>query len=135
MERKWNSVTYFQYQTKHLFICGGNLVQEKTSKVDVNGSKILFEFSCRDNHKILECGVRLVSEEEESRKVGYFETGGSSDHYTDGEEGYEPKAVQVFQCENIKSNEETCWCWSWFGEEEEDEEEEEEEKTSVMIRR
>lgn len=85
-ELKWNSVNYFQYQTTHLFICGGKLVQE-TPKKDVTASKIMFEFSCRDNHKILECGVRILSEEEErssGNKVGYFETGGSSDHYTDG---------------------------------------------------
>lgn len=51
-ELKWNSVNYFQYQTKHLFICGGNLVLE-TPKVNVTAREILFEFSCRDNHKIL----------------------------------------------------------------------------------
>ncbi|CAE6202693.1 unnamed protein product [Arabidopsis arenosa] len=99
-ELKWNSVNYFQYQTTHLFICGGKLVRE-TPKVDVTAREIMFEFSCRDNHKILECGVRILSEEEESssgNKVGYFETGGSStDHYTDGEEGYEPKAVQFLK--------------------------------------
>ncbi|CAL9223943.1 unnamed protein product [Arabidopsis halleri] len=135
-ELKWNSVNYFQYQTTHLFICGGKLVQE-TPKVDVTASKIMFEFSCRDNHKILECGVRILSEEEESssgNKVGNFETGGSSDHYTDGEEGYEPKALQVSQYENINNT--SCWSWFkklWSGEEDDDKEEAE--KTSIMIRR
>lgn len=138
-ELKWNSVNYFHYQMRHLFICGGNFVRE-TPELDATTSEILFEFSCRDNHKITECGVRILSEEEESSsgsKVRCFETGGCSDHHIDGDGDYEPETVRagLRKFENVKGGEYTC-CWSWLkniwsGEEDD----EEEDKTSIMVRR
>ncbi|XP_018482158.2 disease resistance protein RML1A-like [Raphanus sativus] len=138
-EVKWNSMDYFHYQTKHLFFCGGSLIGE-THEVDVTTREIVFEFSCRDNHEITACGVRIVNEEEKSTSggsVGCFETGGSSNYYhADGDEDYKPEAVQVSLIRNTKGGEYTC-CWSWLkrlwsGEEDD---EAEEDKTSIMVRR
>lgn len=93
MELNWDSMNVSHFLTEHLFICGGNLVQE-TPRVDVIVSKILFEFSCMDNLKILECGVQILSEETESNsgsEVDYFEAGGRNDVHTDGIEYYQPE--------------------------------------------
>lgn len=62
---KLSSGESLQAGNRHLFILGGDLSrqQNKSPEVDVNTSEILFEFTCSDNHKIIECGVRLWEEE------------------------------------------------------------------------
>ena len=126
MELKWDSMNVSHFLTEHLFVCGGNLVQE-TRKLDVQATKILFEFSCVDNLKILECGVQILSEETEScdgSQVDYFDTGGSPDNHTYGDEYYEMDD-EVAQSE-YKYN----WSWLkkfWYGEEDERDDDDEEE--------
>ncbi|XP_033131243.1 disease resistance protein RML1A-like [Brassica rapa] len=141
MELKWDSMNVSHFLTEHLFVCGGNLVQE-TRKVDVQATKILFEFSCVDNLKILECGVQILSEETEScdgSEVDYFDTGGSPDNHTYGDEYYEMDD-EVAQSE-YKYN----WSWLkkfWSGEEDERDDDDEEEyinhhygwKTAMMMK-
>ncbi|CDY35034.1 hypothetical protein Bca4012_099378 [Brassica carinata] len=126
MEIKWDSMNVSHFLTEHLFVCGGNLVQE-TRKVDVQATKIFFEFSCVDNLKILECGVQILSEETEScngSEVDYFDTGGSPDNHTYGDEYYEMDD-EVAQSE-YKYN----WSWLkkfWYGEEYERDDDDKEE--------
>ncbi|KAF8116110.1 hypothetical protein N665_0021s0001 [Sinapis alba] len=115
MEIKWNTMDYFHYQTKHLFLCGD----------------FFFEFSCRDSHNIIVCGVRIVNEEEKRTSggnVGCFKTGSSN--------YYKSEVVQVSLIQNTKGGEYTC-CSSWLkrlwcGDEDD---EAEENKTSIMLRR
>ncbi|ESQ46798.1 hypothetical protein EUTSA_v10028296mg, partial [Eutrema salsugineum] len=120
MELNWDSMNVSHFLTEHLFICGANLVQE-TPKVDVIANKVLFEFSCMDNLKILECGVEILSEETESSsgsEVDYFDTGGSNDDHTDRDEYY-----QLETCEYT-----CCWSWInkiWSGEENDDDDDKE----------
>lgn len=76
-------------RTEHLLIFYGNLFQEKL-RVDVTASEILFKFSCRDKHKIIECGVQIYMEEAESSsssEENYFDAESSSNEedYFDGE--------------------------------------------------
>ncbi|ESQ46766.1 hypothetical protein EUTSA_v10028092mg, partial [Eutrema salsugineum] len=54
-----------QARTQHLYILGGDLShqQNRSPEVDVNTSEFLFEFTCSDNHKIMECGVRILEEQ------------------------------------------------------------------------
>ncbi|CAN6929590.1 unnamed protein product [Brassica oleracea var. botrytis] len=126
MEIKWDSMNVSHFLTEHLFVCGGNLVQE-TRKVEVQATKIFFEFSCVDNLKILECGVQILSEETEScdgSEVDYFDTGGSPDNHTYGDEYYEMDD-EVAQSE-YKYN----WSWLkkfWYGEEDERDDDDKEE--------
>ncbi|KAG2325160.1 hypothetical protein Bca52824_007888 [Brassica carinata] len=141
MELKWDSMNVSHFLTEHLFVCGGNLVQE-TRKVDVHATKILFEFSCMDNLKILECGVKILSEETESCdgiEVDYFDIGGGSDNHMNGDEYYEPDEVAQSKYTGY---------WSWFkkfwpaDEDERDNDDEEEEyitchyglKTAMMMK-
>ncbi|XP_010447574.1 PREDICTED: disease resistance protein RML1A-like isoform X1 [Camelina sativa] len=106
MELNWDSMNVSHFITEHLFICGANLVRESLN-VGVTANEIVFEFSCMDNAKIIECGVQILGEETESNsgsEVDYFETEGITDDHTDRNEYYEPEAAQ---CKY------TCF-WSWF---------------------
>ncbi|XP_048633485.1 disease resistance protein RML1A-like isoform X1 [Brassica napus] len=102
---KWDSINVSHFLTEHLFICGGNLVPGRPS-LDGTANDILFEFSCRDSFKIIECGLQILSGET-------VWTGGSRDHHTYGDGNYEPEAVQVSQREKVQSSKYKC-CWSWL---------------------
>ncbi|KAG5375003.1 hypothetical protein IGI04_039599 [Brassica rapa subsp. trilocularis] len=129
-ELKWNSVNYFHYKTKHLFICGGNLVGE-IHEVDVTAREILLEFSCSDNQRIIACGVRILNKEEESSSGGNV---ANCDYRADGDGDNKSEATQVSRFENTKGGEHTC-CWSWLQNIWPGEENDEEDKTSIMVRR
>ncbi|KAL0725566.1 hypothetical protein Bca4012_040165 [Brassica carinata] len=102
---KWDSINVSHFLTEHLFICGGNLVPGRPS-LDGTANDILFEFSCRDSFKIIECGLQIFRGET-------VWTGGSRDHHTYGDGNYELDAVQVSQRENVQSSKYKC-CWSWL---------------------
>ncbi|ESQ28627.1 hypothetical protein EUTSA_v10019682mg [Eutrema salsugineum] len=96
-ELKWDSMNVSHFLTDHLFICGGNLVPGKPN-VDGTANEILFEFSCRDSFKIIECGVQILNEPIYER----------SDHDT-----YKVQAVQ-HEDENVQSSK-YKGCWSLLG--------------------
>ncbi|KAG2307909.1 hypothetical protein Bca52824_027657 [Brassica carinata] len=105
-----------QVGTQHLFILGGDLSREqnKIPEVDVKTSEILFEFTCSDNHKIIECGVRLWEEEVRKSSITEFPCYKIEDHDNDGDcepEGkgniryqiaYKAEAVEASQFEITK---------------------------------
>lgn len=97
MERNWDSMSVSHFVTEHLFICGANLVRESPN-VNVITNEILFEFSCMDNTKIVECGVQILSDETESSsgsEMDYFESGIiDMDDHMDRDEYYEPEGTQ-----------------------------------------
>ncbi|CAN7017144.1 unnamed protein product [Brassica oleracea var. botrytis] len=89
---KLSSGESFQAGNRHLFILGGDLSrqQNKSPEVDVNTSEILFEFTCSDNHKIIECGVRLWEEEVKKPNITERFCYKIGDHDNDGD--CEPEA-------------------------------------------
>ena len=64
--------------------------QNVSPEVEVNTSEFLFEFTCSDNHKIIECGVQILK---------------------DG-----PKAVGKICYQNVENVDGTklTYCWSCF---------------------
>ncbi|KFK32996.1 hypothetical protein AALP_AA6G316100 [Arabis alpina] len=96
-----------QIRTEHLFIFRGDLLHQQTKhlEVDMNTTEIVFEFTCSDNHKIVECGVRIFKKEYEKRakKECWLEDDQCNIRYqTDKAE-----AVEVSQVENVESTKQT----------------------------
>ncbi|KAG7604533.1 putative TIR domain, AAA+ ATPase domain, P-loop containing nucleoside triphosphate hydrolase [Arabidopsis thaliana] len=99
-------------RTEHLFIFYGDLFSEKIG-VDVSTSEILFKFSCRDKHKIIECGVQIFKEEAESSSSS------SEEEYFDAESSSNEE--EYFDFESSSSSEEDYFdaesssreCWRW----------------------
>lgn len=107
-----------QVRTRHLFILPGDLLHQETQhlEVDVNTSEILFEFTCSDNHKIIECGVRILEEEDEKRvnTEWWFQhdqinigdnTNDHTEYHNDDDDGgdCEPEAVENISYEKEKA--------------------------------
>lgn len=86
-----------QFQMQHLFILRGDFSHQQNGspEVDVHTSEILFEFTCSDNQKIIECGIQIL-------KDGY-------DDYLDSE----PKAVGNICYQNVEVSKHID-CWSCF---------------------
>ncbi|CAN8320834.1 unnamed protein product [Cochlearia groenlandica] len=128
-------------RSEHLFLFSGDLFgqRKRRRQVDVATSEVLFEFSCWYNDDmIIECGVQLLAEEDESSsevdnsgteishsevddfetessstlsEAEYYETGGSN---TDEDVDYEEvEAYMVSQGENNTTNKHTRF-QSWL---------------------
>ncbi|CAA7028353.1 unnamed protein product [Microthlaspi erraticum] len=123
----YNSGHSPQLRTQHLFILSGDLSlsrqQNKTPQVDVDTSEFLFEFTCTDNHKIVECGVQIFKEEVKKRntewpilKPGDKTTDHIDDYGNDDDGVCEPVgniSCQREKAEAVESTKHTD-CWSFI---------------------
>ncbi|VVB09545.1 unnamed protein product [Arabis nemorensis] len=121
-----------QVGMEHLFILRGDLLHEqiRNLEVDLNARKILFEFTCSDNHKIIECGVRILKEEGEKRdeitecwlQDDQINIGDNTNDHTEDHNDDEPEAVgnisnqtdkaEAVEVENVESTKHTGFCYS-----------------------